>query len=82
MLRILVLRQLEAKVDGRSVTLWPDVLDASALKSLRSALCSLRRALGAAAEAVIGDHDRVGLDPDSTSIDLAEFETLAAAAAR
>ncbi len=108
MLRIRVLGQLEAEVDGnviepsesrrawallgwmalnpgqypRSVvaaTLWPDVLDSSALQSLRSALWSLRRALGAAAVAVAGDRNRVGLDPDLTSVDLAEFEALVGA---
>ena len=35
-----------------AAVLWPDVLDSSALQSLRSALWSLRRAVGPAASAV------------------------------
>jgi DNA-binding SARP family transcriptional activator/tetratricopeptide (TPR) repeat protein len=62
-----------------AAALWPDVLDSSALQSLRSALWSLRRALGSAGAAVPGDRDRVGLDPDSISIDLVEFGVLVAA---
>src|SRR5262249_17237235 len=83
MLRVSVLGQLGAEVDGTAInpsesrkawallgwmalhpgpnprsvvaaTLWPDVLDASALQSLRSALWSLRRALGSGAQAVTG----------------------------
>lgn len=56
--------------------LWPDVLDSSALQSLRSALWSLRRALGDGADAVAASSDRLGLDPDRTSVDLIEFGAL------
>ena len=62
-----------------AATLWPDVVDSSARTSLRSALWSLRRALGAGAAAVVTDRDRIGLDPGSTAVDLVEFEALAAA---
>ena len=62
-----------------AATLWPDVLDSSARTSLRSALWSLRRALGAGAAAVVTDRDRLGLDAGSTAVDLVEFEALAAA---
>jgi DNA-binding SARP family transcriptional activator len=43
---------------------WPDVLDVSARRSMRSALWALRRALGPAAGGVLaGTRDRVGLLP-------------------
>src|SRR5205814_10215624 len=42
---------------------WPDVLDSSARASLRSAIWSLRRALGEAGAAhLVATRDRVGLD--------------------
>jgi DNA-binding SARP family transcriptional activator len=50
-----------------AATLWPDVLDSSARTSLRSALWSLRRALGPAAAALVTDRRRLGLDPATTS---------------
>lgn len=59
--------------------LWPDVLDSSARTSLRSALWSLRRALGPAAAALVTDRERLGLDVGTTAVDLVEFEALAAA---
>ena len=59
--------------------LWPDVLDSSARTSLRSALWSLRRALGPATTAVVTDRERLGLDAATTAIDVLEFEALAAA---
>lgn len=62
-----------------AATLWPDVLDSSALQSLRSALWSLRRALGQAAEAVVTDRERLGLDAGATTVDLLVFEALAGA---
>src|SRR3954449_963238 len=50
---------------------WPDVLDASARASLRSAAWSLRRALGPAGDAaLIAGRDRVGLRCET---DLAAF---------
>ena len=61
-----------------AATLWPDVLDSSALQSLRSALWSLRRALGPAAAAVVTDRERLGLDAGTTTVDLLEFEALVA----
>src|SRR3954453_5102908 len=56
---------------------WPDVLDASARASLRSATWSLRRALGPDAEdALRTSRDRIGL---TCSTDLEDFDrTLAA----
>lgn len=62
-----------------AATLWPDVLDSSARSSLRSALWSLRRALGPAAAAVVADRDRLGLDAGTSAVDLLEFEALVAA---
>ena len=56
---------------------WPDVLDASARASLRSALWALRRELG---EYLIVDGDRVGLrESGGLWVDLREFERLVAA---
>src|SRR3954452_23213000 len=56
---------------------WPDVLDASARASLRSAAWALRRALGPAGEAArSAGRDRIGLRCTS---DLAEFDALWAA---
>src|SRR5919202_37766 len=53
---------LHSRISVASV-LWPDVLDTSALKSLRSALWALRKALGPEAEpALVTTRDRVGLD--------------------
>jgi DNA-binding SARP family transcriptional activator/tetratricopeptide (TPR) repeat protein len=54
---------------------WPDVLDASARASLRSALWTLRRALG---DCLVVSRDRVGLaDAPMLWIDVREFERLA-----
>jgi len=60
---------------------WPDVLDSSARASLRSAVWSLRRALGPVAERhLIVDRDHVGLEPGpEVWVDVAAFETLARA---
>src|SRR3954466_14170249 len=56
---------------------WPDVLDASARASLRSAAWALRRALGPAGEAALSaGRDRIGL---RCATDLAEFDALWAA---
>jgi DNA-binding SARP family transcriptional activator/tetratricopeptide (TPR) repeat protein len=59
---------------------WPDVLDASARASLRSALWALRRALGPAVEAYLWcSRDLVGLRPDApVEIDACSFEALVA----
>ena len=54
---------------------WPDVLDDSARASLRSALWTLRRALGE--DAIVATRDRVGLQPD-TWVDVHEAERLRA----
>jgi len=60
---------------------WPDVLDASARGSLRSAIWALRRALGRAGERYLyADHERVGLDPAAEVwVDVAAFDELVAA---
>ena len=57
---------------------WPDVLDSSARASLRSAVWSLRRALGPAAEPyLIVDRNRVGLAPGPELwVDVDAFNTL------
>src|SRR3954449_5837528 len=54
---------------------WPDVLDASARASLRSAAWALRKALGAE-DALTGGRDRIGL---RCRTDLAEFDAHVAA---
>jgi DNA-binding SARP family transcriptional activator len=55
---------------------WPDVLDDSARASLRSALWSLRRQLGDAANgAVVATRERVGL-ADDIWVDVAEAKRL------
>lgn len=57
---------------------WPDVLDSSARASLRSAVWSLRRALGPVAEPyLIVDRNRVGLAPGPELwVDVHAFDTL------
>ena len=60
--------------------LWPDVLDASARASLRSALWALRAALGpAAGEYLHTGRDYVELAGDGLLIDVRELERLLAA---
>src|SRR5881275_1834014 len=55
---------------------WPDVLDSSARASLRSAMWSLRRALGEDAEAhLVATRDRVGLR--DVEVDVLEVDALA-----
>src|SRR5213079_1912124 len=54
---------------------WPDVLDSSARASLRSAMWSLRRALGDAGERhVSATRERVGLE--DVEVDVREFDEL------
>ena len=58
---------------------WPDVLDSSARASLRTAVWSLRRALGPAGAVVAADGDRVGLeDGGALWVDARAFEELVA----
>src|SRR4051812_30945721 len=58
--------------------LWPDVVDASARQSMRSALWSLRQALDAVApDALVTTRDRVGLS-DGVEVDLRRFDELLA----
>jgi DNA-binding SARP family transcriptional activator len=59
--------------------LWPDVLDASARASLRSAIWALRRALGDAGDRLVTTRERVGLEagPDLW-VDAVAVEELAA----
>ncbi|HEX6388882.1 MAG TPA: AAA family ATPase [Solirubrobacteraceae bacterium] len=52
--------QPRARVAAR---LWPEVLDESARRSLRTALLDLRRDLGAAGEHLLATRDEVGLGP-------------------
>jgi len=60
--------------------LWPDVLDASARASLRSALWALRAAFGpTAGEYLHTERDYVALAGDGLRIDIREFERLLAA---
>src|SRR3954469_25060875 len=54
---------------------WPDVLDSSARASLRSAIWSLRRALGEAGEShLVATRDRVGLE--DVQVDVRDFDVL------
>ena len=60
--------------------LWPDVLDASARASLRSALWALRAALGpTAGEYLHAGRDHVELAGDGLMVDVRELERLLAA---
>jgi DNA-binding SARP family transcriptional activator len=60
--------------------LWPDVLDASARASLRSALWALRAAFGpTAAEYLRAGRDYVELAGDGLVVDVRELERLLAA---
>ena len=56
---------------------WPDVLDSSARKSLRTELVAVRHALGAAGDGVlVATRDTVGLVGDGVCVDAREFERL------
>jgi DNA-binding SARP family transcriptional activator len=56
---------------------WPEVLDSSARKSLRTELVAVRQALGSAAEGVlVTTRDTVGLVGDAVLVDAREFERL------
>jgi DNA-binding SARP family transcriptional activator/tetratricopeptide (TPR) repeat protein len=59
--------------------LWPDVLDASARASLRSALWALRAAFGPAGEYLHAGRDYVELAGDGLVVDIRDFERLLAA---
>jgi DNA-binding SARP family transcriptional activator len=64
-----------SEVAGR---FWPDVLDSSARKSLRTELVAVRHALGTAGEGVlVATRDMVGLIGEDVSVDAREFERLA-----
>ena len=63
-----------SEVAGR---FWPDVLDSSARKSLRTELVAVRHALGSAGEgALVATRDTVGLVGDNVFVDAREFERL------
>ncbi|HTZ87201.1 MAG TPA: AAA family ATPase [Solirubrobacteraceae bacterium] len=55
---------------------WPDVLDSSARASLRSAVWSLRRILGAHADRLQVDRNSVGLDRAELWVDAVAFREL------
>jgi DNA-binding SARP family transcriptional activator/tetratricopeptide (TPR) repeat protein len=58
---------------------WPDVLDASARASLRSAIWGVRRALGPGADAVLrAARDEVGIPPEAMSSDVGDVLRLLA----
>lgn len=60
-----------------SALLWPDVLDSSARSSLRSALTSVRRALGEhSARHLVAARDRIGLASEGVFVDVLRFRTL------
>lgn len=63
-----------SEVAGR---FWPDVLDSSARKSLRTELVAVRQALGAAGTgALVATREMVGLVGDGVFVDAREFERL------
>src|SRR6476659_6808604 len=63
-----------SEVAGR---FWPDVLDVSARKSLRTELVAVRRALGATGQdALVATRDLVGLAGEGVVVDAREFERL------
>src|SRR4051812_4802749 len=58
---------------------WPDVLDSSARKSLRTELVAIRHALGPAGQgALVATRDMVGLVGDALEVDAREFDRLVA----
>src|SRR5687768_12176305 len=61
--------------------LWPDVLDESARRSLRTALLDLRRALGTeAGRHLLATRDEVGIGPaDEVRVDTRAFAAAVAA---
>ncbi len=61
--------------DKLATLLWPGTGDEHARQSLRQALVTLRRLLGAHA-IVIADHREVGLEASGLDIDVVRFETL------
>lgn len=56
--------------------LWPEATPASARQSLRMALANLRSILGP--NAILSPQDKVALDPEKVTSDVAEFEKLRA----
>jgi DNA-binding SARP family transcriptional activator len=63
-----------SEVAGR---FWPEVLDSSARKSLRTELVAVRRALGPAGEgAIVATREMVGLVGDAVVVDVREFDRL------
>src|SRR4051812_30505692 len=63
-----------SEVAGR---FWPEVLDASARKSLRTELVDIRHSLGTANEgALVATRDMVGLAGDGVFVDALAFERL------
>ena len=69
-------RHLRGRLAG---LLWPEVPDANARASLRSAAWALRAALGPAADLLRGDRDTLELGPDQLWVDALEFERLCSA---
>jgi len=61
--------------DKLATLLWPGTGDEHARQSLRQALVTLRRVLGAHA-IVIADHREVGLEAPGLDIDVGRFEAL------
>lgn len=58
---------------------WGDRFTDQARQSLRQAIAKLKRSLNAdGAEAIITEHDRVGLNPDVVRVDVDEFASLVA----
>lgn len=63
-----------SEVAGR---FWPDVLDSSARKSLRTELVAVRHALGAAGTpALVATREMIGLVGDGVFVDAREYERL------
>ena len=80
LLALLALQPGQHSRSGLAALLWPDVLDASARASLRSALWALRSALGpGAGEYLQTGRDSVELAGDGLRIDVREVERLLAA---
>src|SRR5436853_7146098 len=55
-------------------TLWPDSEETQALKNLRNALLSLRKALGAEGERIHPTRDTLSLNLDGADVDLLRFD--------
>jgi len=67
--------------EGLAALLWGGRGDRPARHGLSQALTSIRRALGAAAPALLADRETVALSREETAVDVVDFQRLAGSAA-